>query len=216
MIIAGISHLFADRPPAARAGKKQAEIVCEWLNCEDIPCIIINNSHQSKVICSPIGVQLRDAVKRSWEVAAISFKEKRSMDTQIMEEALRKDTSPTELIQMLPKSSLQSFLLTRAGKMRISTDALAELAALNRASLYKILNGTTRQPQRNVLLRLALVLRLSFEETQTLLRYGGRAALSGSRGRDIIISDGIIKQRTIEEVNAHLQSHYFVDLYSKE
>ena len=138
------------------------------------------------------------------------------MDTQIMEDELRKDISPTELMQRLPKSSLQSFLLGQAGKKKISTDALAELAALNRASLYKIMNGTTRHPQRNVLLRLALVLRLSFDETQTLLRYGGRAALSGSRGRDIIISDGIIKRRSIDEVNAHLQSHYFVDLYSKE
>ena len=150
------------------------------------------------------------------KVVDISVKEKKSMDTQIMEDELRKDTSPTELMQRLPKSSLQSFLLSQSGKKRITTDALAELAALNRASLYKILNGTTRHPQRNVLLRLALVLRLSFEETQTLLRYGGRAALSGSRGRDIIISDGIIKQRTIDEVNAHLQSHYFVDLYSKD
>ena len=136
--------------------------------------------------------------------------------TRAMEKALRQDTSPTALIGELSQKTLRSYLIGLMGKRGISTDALAELAALNRASLYKILNGVTRQPQRNVLIRLALVLCLSFEETQQLLHIGGRAQLSGNRARDIIISNGIIKNSNIEDVNAHLQAHYFSDLYSKE
>lgn len=139
-----------------------------------------------------------------------------SLNTQAMENELRREVSPTELIGRLPQESLQGCLNQYMGRAGISTDALAELAALNRASLYKILNGATRQPQRNVLIRLALVLRLSFDETQTLLRRGGRAAISGSRARDIIISDGIINHRSIDEVNRRLQTHYFIDLYSKD
>ncbi len=141
---------------------------------------------------------------------------RRSGFTQAMEEGLRADISPTELIKNLDQESLRGFLTQLMGRRNISTDALAELAALNRSSLYKILNGTTRQPQRNVLLRLALVLRLSFSETQELLYRGGRAALSGGRARDIIISDGVIKARSIAEVNERLEAHYFPDLYSKE
>ncbi len=141
---------------------------------------------------------------------------KPGINTEIMENALRREVPATELIGKLPKSSLQSYLTGLIGRKGISTDAVAELAALNRASLYRILNGSTRHPQRNVLLRLALVLGLSFRETQELLRHGGRAALSGSRARDIILSDGIIRGYGISEVNAHLRAHCFVDLYSKE
>ena len=139
-----------------------------------------------------------------------------SSKTRAMERALREDTSPTALIGELNRMTLRSYLVGLMGKRGISTDALAELAALNRASLYKILKGVTRQPQRNVLIRLALVLGLSFDETQQLLYYGGHAQLSGNRARDIIISNGIIKKSTIEDVNAHLQAHFFSDLYSKE
>lgn len=133
-----------------------------------------------------------------------------------MENALRKEMRPTALIDRLAQNSLQSYLISLMGQKRISTDALAELAALNRASLYKILNGATKHPQRNVLIRLSLVMRLSFEETQELLHRGGRAKLSGDRARDIIISHGVIKNHSIEEVNDRLRAHYFADLYSKE
>lgn len=146
----------------------------------------------------------------------IDIQKMKSMNTQAMKDELRKEISPTELIQRLSKTSLHSYLLGVMGKKRISTDALAELAALNRASLYRILNGSTKHPQRNVLLRLALVLRLTFDETQTLLYYGGCAALSGNRARDIILSDGIINGRSIDEVNSRLKRHYFIDLYSRE
>ena len=138
------------------------------------------------------------------------------MTTQAMEKELLRETSPTELICRVSSESLQGFLNRMIGRRGISVEALAELAALNRASLYKILSGSTRHPQRNVLLRLAMVLRLSFNETQELLRHGGRANLSARRARDIIISDGIINGRPIDEVNTRLQTHCFIDLYSKE
>lgn len=138
------------------------------------------------------------------------------LSTRAMEEELLRDITPTELIERLPSETLQGFLNRMIGRRGVSVDALAELAALNRASLYKIISGTTRHPQRNVLLRLAMVLRLNFSETQELLRYGGRASLSSRRARDIIISDGIINGKSIDEVNDRLQAHYFTDLYSKE
>lgn len=142
--------------------------------------------------------------------------DEKNSKTKAMERALRRNASPTALIGKVQQDPLRSYLISLMGRRNISTDALAELAALNRASLYKILNGSTRHPQRNVLIRLALVLRLNFEETQQFLHYGGCAQLSGNRARDIIISNGIIKGNTIDDVNYHLQAHYFVDLYGKE
>ena len=136
--------------------------------------------------------------------------------TKAMERALREEKTPTELIARLPDITLRGYLLQLMGKRAISTDALAQLAALNRSSLYKILNGTTKHPQRNILIRLALVLSLSFDETQELLRRGGRATLSGNRARDTVISHGIIKHRSIEDVNEHLRAHYFDSLYEKD
>ena len=133
-----------------------------------------------------------------------------------MKNALIENASPTTLIRKMTELTLQSYLNKLMGKRRISTDALAELAGLNRASLYKILNGSTKHPQRNVVLRLALVLRLSFEETQELLSRSRNATLTGSSARDIILSHGIIQQRSIDEVNRRLAAHDFPDLFSKE
>lgn len=133
-----------------------------------------------------------------------------------MRNALKENASPTTLIKKMTHLTLQSYLNKLMGQRRISTDALAELAGLNRASLYKIMNGSTKHPQRNVVLRLALVLRLSFEETQELLSRSRNANLSGNSARDIILSHGIIQQRSIDEVNQRLAAHDFPDLFSKE
>lgn len=141
--------------------------------------------------------------------------DRRRFDTKTMERRLRDRVSASALLQHADPQGLPGYLDHLMGRRGISTDALAELSGLNRASLYKILNGSTRAPQRNVLLRLALTLRLSFDEAQQLLKYGGQASLSGQRGRDILISDGIIHQKSIDEVCARLREYRFPDLYGK-
>lgn len=136
--------------------------------------------------------------------------------TEMMEKELQNQVSASELVQFAAPQSLSSYLNHLMGMRNLSTDVLAELSALNRASLYKILNGSTKMPQRNVLLRLALTMQISFQETQQLLKCGGRATLSGNRGRDIIISDGIIHKKGIEDINERLKRYNFLDLYGKE
>lgn len=57
-------------------------------------------------------------------------------------------------------------LINRAlANRNIFISAVAELASINRSSLYKILDGSV-QPQRNTLLRLALTLELNYEQAQ--------------------------------------------------
>ena len=138
------------------------------------------------------------------------------MKTELMEKQLLDEIPASTLIHLVSTDSLPGYLNHLMGKRNISADVLAGLAALNRASLYKILNGTTKTPSRNVLLRLGLAMRLGFQDTQLLLKLGGRATLSGERKRDILISDGIIHKRSIDEINARLLRHKFSSLYEKE
>ena len=136
--------------------------------------------------------------------------------TEAMVEQLQQQISISSLVERAEKNSLPGYLNKLMGRKGITTDALAELSALNRASLYKILNGTTKKPQRNVLLRLAMTLQLSFQETQQLLKVGNRAPLSSSRGRDIIISDGVVNRRSIDDVCQYLRQYNYQDLYTLE
>lgn len=138
------------------------------------------------------------------------------MKTELMEKQLLEEIPASTLIHLVSTDSLPGYLNHLMGRRNISADVLAGLADLNRASLYKILNGSTKNPSRNVLLRLGLAMQLGFQDTQLLLKLGGRATLSGERKRDILISDGIIHKRSIDEINARLQRHSFPSLYEKE
>ena len=137
-------------------------------------------------------------------------------DTKAMEKLLVEHMSPADILNRLSGQTLSSYINYLMGRRNLSTDVIAELSAINRSSLYRILNGRTKSPQRNVLLRLALTMQLSFQETQDLLKYGCQASLSSQRGRDILISDGIIHHKSIEDVNERLRLYHFPDLYSRE
>lgn len=138
------------------------------------------------------------------------------MKTELMEKQLLEEIPASTLFHFVSTDSLAGYLNHLMGRRNISTDVFAGLADLNRASLYKILNGSTKNPFRNVLLRLSLAMQLSFQDTQMLLKLGGCATLSGDRKRDILISDGIIHKRPIDEINVRLQRHRFDSLYEKE
>ena len=69
-----------------------------------------------------------------------------------------------------------------------------------------------RNPSRNALLRIAMGMELSLEETQVLLKSGNCAALSASRERDLEIMNGIINKKYYDEVNAALIKKNLPDL----
>lgn len=68
----------------------------------------------------------------------------------------------------------------------LSPQELARRIDVERSTLYRLLSGE-RLTTRNVLLRIAITLGLSLEETQTLLRAGQRAELYAPVRRDAII-----------------------------
>lgn len=96
----------------------------------------------------------------------------------------------------------------------LTADRLADFVGIDPATIFRILKGT-RNPSRNILLRIALVLKLSMEETQALLKSGNCASLSGSRERDLIIMEGIIHKHFIDEVNYMLTEKGMLDLNSR-
>ena len=75
-----------------------------------------------------------------------------------------------------------------------------EWIALERTMGYRIMSGT-RNPSRNVLLRIAFVLSLSLEETQYLLNVGGKAALYPRVRRDALLVYGIAHQLTMPRMD---------------
>jgi len=96
---------------------------------------------------------------------------------------------------------LEQFLEEQAGNMQPPTFSehlktlmeqcgltpakLGELALLSRSFTYQLCSGM-RVPSRDVVLRLALVLRLDLEETQRLLRTACRGALYPRLRRDAV------------------------------
>lgn len=109
---------------------------------------------------------------------------------------------------------IASIINPALGKKGMSVAMAAELSGINRASLYKILDGQV-QPQRNTLLRLALTLELDFSETQQLLKAGNVSQLSSSRLRDRVIMVGLVNQDPIDEISKTLEKHGFINLYAK-
>ena len=140
--------------------------------------------------------------------------QKRKSMTNIYANILKNGGSVSDLpIEKTP--TLAELLNGHLGRTGKPIKTVAELAGLNNASMHKILGGEMR-PSRNTLLRLSLVMELSFEDTQALLKAGNRSMLSGSRNRDLIIMQGIIKKLGLGSVNAALTRQGFGDLFCKQ
>lgn len=121
-------------------------------------------------------------------------------------------------LQDLPQSfmpDLREVLDEYIGKSGMTILAIAELAGLSNSSMHRILNGEIH-PSRNVLIRLALVLGMSFKATQLLLEVGNRSLLSAGRYRDRPIMQGIIQKRPIRYVDEALENMGYSDLFSRQ
>ncbi len=80
-----------------------------------------------------------------------------------------------------------------------------EKIGLERTMGHRIMAGS-RQPSRNVLIRLAFELALTLEETQNLLQIGGKAVLYPRVRRDNLLIYALTHTMSIEEIEAQLQA----------
>ena len=55
---------------------------------------------------------------------------------------------------------------------------------------------------------------MNINDTQTLLKCGNLATLSGTKKRDLIIMNGIINNKNIADINDDLIAHEFPDLFT--
>lgn len=103
-------------------------------------------------------------------------------------------------------------LLDQAG---LSAPEWMAAANLSKSYGYQILRGE-RTPGRDVLLRTALVLRLSLQETQRLLAVGGCGALYPRVRRDAAVVFALNQQMTLLETEELLASLPERSLYAGE
>lgn len=130
---------------------------------------------------------------------------------------LRCDSCGGGSLDDLPKThlpSLKDVLNEHIGRSHMTILAIAELAGVSNSTMHRIMKGEIH-PSRNVLLRLALVLGMSFDATQLLLEAGNRSSLSGGRCRDRPIMQAIIQKKTISYANEKLNEGGFQDLFSR-
>ena len=139
------------------------------------------------------------------------FRQNSDMNTVAVVKMIGRGYSIDELSKRAKLPSLASFLNEMMGRRHYSVEMTAGFAGLNPATIHKIM-AQKISPSRNALLRLALALTLSFDETQTLLKSGSCAALSGSRHRDLYIIKGLEERMSFVEVNDLLTSNSFADL----
>jgi len=107
--------------------------------------------------------------------------------------------------------TISSVLNEMIGAKGLTVEIVAGRADIDPATIYRFMSKK-RNPSRNALLRIAMGMELSLEETQVLLKSGNCAALSASRERDLEIMNGIIKKKYYDEVNDSLIKKGFPDL----
>lgn len=111
-----------------------------------------------------------------------------------------------EFIKETPSSFLNYLIST---KNTTAADAAKESGVGE--YVYKILNGT-RKPSRNVLIAVALGMKLELEETQLLLRISKFAVLDSRDKRDSVIIYGLVNHLTVFNVDDLLTQNDMVTL----
>lgn len=132
--------------------------------------------------------------------------------------AIRNATSATQVLRLLEKhgklTPLNEYLAHAMATANVTPQELAVLIDVERSTLYRLLSGE-RLTSRNVLLRIALALRFTLAETQTLLLVGERAQLFQIQPRDSLIIFSIEHQYTLKETDDTLKRKNMPDLYER-
>jgi len=128
-----------------------------------------------------------------------------SSQSHIIIQLYREGKLDPAAVSPIPLPTLSAYLNELMGVSDLSATTLAELASLHRSSIFRILSGETA-PSRNVLLSLAFVLQLAYEEAQLLLKCGECAPLSFSRPRDAILFIGFDKKMSLGDIDDLLRA----------
>ena len=90
-------------------------------------------------------------------------------------------------------------------KHNVNVPQLSEMIILSRSFVYQICEGI-RAPGRDVVLRIAVALKLNLDDSQRLLRSAQRGALYAKVRRDAVIIFALKKHMTLDETDEMLRS----------
>lgn len=104
------------------------------------------------------------------------------------------------------KSSLCQYLNQLQTEHGLKKGDIIADALVERSYGYQIFSGRKEMPSRDVLISFALAMKLSLDETQSLLRIAHMAMLYPRVKRDSIILHSIAKHETVIQCNTALES----------
>lgn len=90
------------------------------------------------------------------------------------------------LSQCMNIEPFHNYLYNLISKKNITIQELGDKALLSRSFAYQIFSGI-RMPNRDIILRIALILKISLHETQRLLKLADRGSLYPKIKRDAVI-----------------------------
>lgn len=93
---------------------------------------------------------------------------------------------------------------------------ISKLAGLDRSYVGNLVNGKKNNPGRDALIGICLAIGTTVEEAQYLLKYAGHAPLYVRRKRDVIIWFGLMKKKSIFDVDIDLESHGYKTFHKAE
>lgn len=126
--------------------------------------------------------------------------------THELQQEIRQSSTPSVLSgpdYELPR--LPDYLSALLSERGLTVREVVNACNLDRSYGYQLFNGT-RRPTRNMLLRLCLVLKLSEEEAQRLLKLSGRPALYPRSRFDAAVLYGMNHRMSLEETDELLAS----------
>lgn len=141
----------------------------------------------------------------------MSFHDNAPKTTIILDMIIHQKLSIDEVAKRIEWPSLSDCLFEMLGRQDITHEQLASDAMVDRSTIHRILTKKTH-PSRDVLLRIAIALKMSFDEIQIFLKSGNCAVLNASTARDLYIIEGIVNHKTLPDINITLYDHNLVDL----
>lgn len=128
---------------------------------------------------------------------------------ELMNSLLSKENLPQYLEENSSEflqSSLADYLNQLLAEHGLKKGNTITAAQIERSYGYQLFSGRKEMPSRDVLISLALSMRLSLDETQALLRVAHEAMLYPRVKRDSIIIHSMVRQDSVVDCNTALES----------
>ncbi len=125
---------------------------------------------------------------------------------ELMDELLKANSISEYLkenSQYMVSDELATYLNNIMAKKGLVKSDVIKKTEFSEVMGYQIFAGT-RQPSRDSLICICVAMNMSLEETQTLLKIAGFAALYPKSKRDSIIIKGISENKTVAKINEEL------------